>query len=111
MTNRPERQQDAVHGQLSDKAAVRARMLAARRGLAPAVRARADAALVRAAVEAARGCTRVAAYAPMPGEPGGPDLVPALAAVVGELLLPVLRPNRDLDWAAYDGSLVAGPAG
>jgi 5-formyltetrahydrofolate cyclo-ligase len=111
MTNRPERQQDVVHGQMSDKAAVRARMLAARRELVPGVRERADAALVRSAVVAARGCTRVAAYAPMPGEPGGPGLVPALAAVVGELWLPVLRPDRDLDWAAYDGSLVAGPAG
>jgi 5-formyltetrahydrofolate cyclo-ligase len=100
-----------VHGEMSEKAVVRARVLSARRSLAPPVREEADAALVRAAVAAARGLGRVAAYAPMRGEPGGPDLVPALAAVVGDLLLPVLLPDRDLDWAAYDGALVTGPSG
>ena len=50
----------------------------------------------------------VAAYVPMVGEPGGPDLVPALSAQVERLLLPVLRDDFDLDWAVYDGHL--GPA-
>jgi 5-formyltetrahydrofolate cyclo-ligase len=111
MTNRPEHRQDMVHGEMSEKAVVRARVLSARRNLVLAVRDEADAALVRVAVGAARGLGRVAAYAPMRGEPGGPDLVPALAAVVGELILPVLLPDRDLDWAAYDGSLLTGAAG
>jgi 5-formyltetrahydrofolate cyclo-ligase len=54
----------------------------------------------------------VAGYAPMPGEPGGAELVAALTAVVGTLLLPVLLPDGDLDWAAYDGDLGdPGPAG
>jgi 5-formyltetrahydrofolate cyclo-ligase len=91
---------------MSDKARVRAAVLAARRALPAADRAGADRALVATAVELARGADRVAAYAPMPGEPGGPDLVDALAAVVGDLLLPVLEPDLDLDWARYDGPLV-----
>src|SRR5258705_10607575 len=46
----------------------------------------------------------------MLGEPGGPGLAAALAAVLppSALLLPALRPDRDLDWAAYTGALVAG---
>ena len=46
----------------------------------------------------------------MAGEPGGVGLPGALAAVLppAALLLPVLHPDRDLDWAAYDGALTAG---
>jgi 5-formyltetrahydrofolate cyclo-ligase len=48
----------------------------------------------------------------MPGEPGGPGLPAALSAVLppSALLLPVLVPDRDLDWAAYDGTLIVGGA-
>src|SRR5262245_39239596 len=91
--------------EMSDKAAVRRAVLAARRALAPAVRDDQDAALVRHALAAAHGLRRVAAYAPMAGEPGGAALVPALAAVVLELVLPVLRPDRDLDWAIFQHPL------
>jgi 5-formyltetrahydrofolate cyclo-ligase len=63
---------------------------------------------VRHAVELAASARRVAAYAPLPYEPGGPALVPSLAAAVGELLLPVVLPDRDLDWARYDGALSPG---
>jgi 5-formyltetrahydrofolate cyclo-ligase len=114
VTNRAEHPKDVVRAKMSDaemleKAAVRLAALTARRQLAPAVREEADAALVRHAVAAAHGLRRVAAYAPMPGEPGGPALVPALAAVVLELVLPVLLPGGDLDWAVYERPL--GPAG
>ncbi len=63
------------------------------------------------AVELARGHLVVAAYVPMPGEPGGPGLVRALAGAVPTLLLPVLLADRDLDWAAGAGDLVPGPGG
>ncbi len=56
----------------------------------------------------------VAAHCPMHGEPGGPDLVGALARALppaGRLLLPVLRLDLDLDWATYTGELVPGPRG
>jgi 5-formyltetrahydrofolate cyclo-ligase len=52
----------------------------------------------------------LAAYVPVGAEPGGPDL-PAVLAPAGRLLLPVLLPDGDLDWATYDGSLTAGPRG
>jgi 5-formyltetrahydrofolate cyclo-ligase len=48
----------------------------------------------------------VAAYVPMPGEPGGPSLPSDLAAAGVRLLLPVLLPDLDLDWAEYAGALV-----
>jgi 5-formyltetrahydrofolate cyclo-ligase len=53
----------------------------------------------------------LAAYLPMAGEPGGPEFPEALAGHVGRLLLPVLRPDNDLDWAAFDGRVGAGRRG
>ncbi|MGK5738217.1 5-formyltetrahydrofolate cyclo-ligase [Micromonospora sp. URMC 103] len=49
---------------------------------------------------------RMTAYVPVGSEPGGPELPDVLRQVLppgGELLLPVLRPDLDLDWAAYAG--------
>jgi 5-formyltetrahydrofolate cyclo-ligase len=66
------------------------------------------------------GSTAVTAYVPMAREPGGPDLPAVLAAALPpavDLLLPVLLPDLDLDWARYDGTLrpagrgLAEPAG
>lgn len=51
----------------------------------------------------ARGWT-MAAYVPVGTEPGGPDLQATLAGLLpagGRLLLPVLRLDLDLDWAAW----------
>lgn len=99
------------------KARLRVAVLAARQAMPAPVRRVADAALVEALVQAVGAVVggrvdrppMVAGYLPMAGEPGGPDLVDALAAVLGPaggtLLLPILRADRDLDWAAY-----AGPA-
>ncbi|MEV4630747.1 5-formyltetrahydrofolate cyclo-ligase [Micromonospora sp. NPDC049523] len=115
-----------AHG---EKVALRAVLLARRRAL-PAPDRAAAAALVQAELtdlvrRSAPG--RVTAYVPVGSEPGGPDLpdrllealaVPAgpvpgapvpdardLAAPDrgGELLLPVLRADLDLDWARYTG--------
>jgi 5-formyltetrahydrofolate cyclo-ligase len=91
-----------------DKSAVRAQVLGARRDCPAAAHAAADAQLVRHAVDLVRGALTITAYVPLPGEPGGPTLPSALAEVVDELLLPVVRPDRDLDWARYDGSLAPG---
>ncbi len=105
-------------GVQAEKRRVRWAMLTARRAMPVADRAAADALLVAGAVSLATGRAIVTAYAPMPGEPGGPGLLDALAGVVPTVLLPVLRPDRDLDWAAYAGagSLAApssppGPSG
>jgi 5-formyltetrahydrofolate cyclo-ligase len=92
-----------------DKPAVRAAALAARRAMSPAVREGADRALVAAAAELVRDAGSVAAYIPMPGEPGGPGLVDALAAAVGTVLLPVLRLDLDLDWVRYDPAAGLSP--
>jgi 5-formyltetrahydrofolate cyclo-ligase len=68
--------------------------------------------LVRATLaDLARGLPIVAAYVPLPGEPGGPELPDALAEVCGRLLLPVLLPDKDLDWAVYTGTLAAATRG
>jgi 5-formyltetrahydrofolate cyclo-ligase len=58
----------------------------------------------------------VAAYVPIGAEPGGPGLPDALAGMLGQegrVLLPVVLPDLDLDWAAYHGpySLTPGPHG
>src|SRR6476659_8908736 len=93
----------------STKAAVRALVLGQRRAMSPADRAAADSALVSHVLRFVDGLTTVAAHVPMPGEPGGEDLVAALGAAVPTLLLPRVRPDRDLSWIAYEGGL--GPCG
>jgi 5-formyltetrahydrofolate cyclo-ligase len=90
----------------SDKADVRRRMLTARRALSAPVLARAAATVRDVAVGLVRlvGPSVVAAYVPVGAEPGGADLPGSLAAALpttGRLILPVLRPDLDLDWAAW----------
>ncbi|GAA2706194.1 5-formyltetrahydrofolate cyclo-ligase [Micromonospora olivasterospora] len=90
------------------KRRVRVELLARRRAL-PAARRAAAAASVRAAlVDLVRRLrpARMTAYVPVGSEPGGPELPEALRAALppgAELLLPVLRDDLDLDWAAYPG--------
>lgn len=66
----------------------------------------------RGAAETAGGRI-VAAYVPMAGEPGGPELPQAIADAVApaRLILPVLRDDLDLDWAEYGGAGDLRPAG
>jgi 5-formyltetrahydrofolate cyclo-ligase len=98
--------------QMSDKQAVRREVLAARRAMSTAERDTADRALMAGAVDLVRGMAIVAAFVPMPGEPGGAGLPDGLAAVVSTVLLPVLLPDRDLDWAQYQGpDSLGGPGG
>lgn len=89
-----------------EKAAVRARVLAARRTLTEQVRvaaARRVQAVLRATVAATDPLTATG-YVPVGTEPGGADLPAVLAGALGpdrRLLLPVLLPDRALDWAVY----------
>jgi 5-formyltetrahydrofolate cyclo-ligase len=55
----------------------------------------------------------VAAYVSVGTEPGSRGLIFALWKRGTYVLLPVLRPDGDLDWASYEGpdSLVPGPRG
>jgi 5-formyltetrahydrofolate cyclo-ligase len=94
------------------KIALRNQLLAQRRLLSPQDRATAAAA-VQAALKAlvrAHAPTMIAGYVPLGPEPGGPDLPEVLG---DRLILPVLRPDNDLDWVRYDGpdSLRDGPRG
>jgi len=85
-----------------------------RAGLLAARRSRPDQAAQDAGVRAhlaplVADLGTVAGYVPLPNEPGGAALPEILASAARRLLLPVLRPDRDLDWAVYTGVLV--PAG
>ncbi|WP_435821516.1 5-formyltetrahydrofolate cyclo-ligase [Micromonospora musae] len=97
---------------------MRARLLARRRELTADARSVAAARVQAELVSLVRRLRpiRVTAYVPVGSEPGGPELPEALRAALpadGELLLPVLLPDLDLDWAAYDGpeALVAAGRG
>lgn len=98
---------------VSPKSELRSHIRSARRAMIPAKRDFSDKSLISAfsALVRASGARSIAAYVPLAGEPGGPGLVDALAATAPVLLLPVLLPSRDLDWAAYDGTLTPGPLG
>lgn len=50
-----------------------------------------------------RGAATVAAYVATGKEPGTGPLLEALSAARRRILLPVLLPDNDLDWAAYSG--------
>ncbi|MGN9911901.1 5-formyltetrahydrofolate cyclo-ligase [Phytohabitans sp. LJ34] len=103
---------------LPRKATLRAALLNRRRSLpAPSL----EDASARVVAELAtlvrrQGPACVAGYVPVGAEPGGPGLPDALAGMLspeGRVLLPVVLPDLDLDWAVYHGpySLTPGPHG
>ncbi len=98
---------------VSPKSELRSHIRSARRAMTVADLSYSDKSLILALLAMVRAASArtVAAYVPLPAEPGGARLVDALAAAVPRLLLPVLLPSRDLDWAAYDGTLAPGPLG
>ncbi|MFI5667195.1 5-formyltetrahydrofolate cyclo-ligase [Streptomyces sp. NPDC051704] len=89
----------------SEKAALRREILAARRALPPEFLRTSARALSRSACELPElaGARTVAAYVSVGSEPGTRDLLDALRAAGKRVLLPVLLPDNDLDWAAYEG--------
>ncbi len=97
----------------SAKAALRAELSAARRERSAESIATARAA-IRAAVlaqRATRGWACIASYEPLRTEPGSPELLELLWRAGVRVLVPLLRPDRDLDWAEWDGTRAAsGPA-
>jgi 5-formyltetrahydrofolate cyclo-ligase len=89
----------------AQKAELRARLLRARRALSAQEREAAAAALART-VRGVPECADskvVAAYVSMGSEPGTGPLIDVLRDSGARVLLPVLLPDNDLDWAAYDG--------
>ncbi|WP_433389699.1 5-formyltetrahydrofolate cyclo-ligase [Micromonospora sp. KLBMP9576] len=102
---------DFSHGAEEAKRAARAAVLARRRALDASRRADAAGRVQAGLVALVRRLRplRMTAYVPVGSEPGGPDLPAVLHAALppgGELLLPVLCDDLDLDWAAW-----SGPAG
>lgn len=88
------------------KADLRRELLAARRALSADTLRAAARALSRSALELPElsSAHTVAAYVSIGSEPGTRELLDALRAAGTRVLLPVLLPDNDLDWAAYEGS-------
>ena len=105
----------ASGGVAAEKAALRRRLLAARARLGPDQRAAAARALRDAVLELpqAQMAGTIAAYYSLASEPDTHGLIYALWKRGSYVLLPLLRPDADLDWASYEGpdSLRPGPRG
>ncbi len=94
------------------KSAVRDQVLAARRRrpLVENATAARDLATVALAWEAVRRSATVAAYVSVGSEPGTGLLLDALLGAGKRVIVPVLRPDNDLDWAVYAGPDSLTPA-
>ncbi|MFF8608866.1 5-formyltetrahydrofolate cyclo-ligase [Streptomyces sp. NPDC015346] len=98
---------------MSEKAALRRQLLAARALLSPEdVRTAAElfARGARELAELAEAST-VAAYVSVGREPGTRALLDVLRARGVRVLLPVLLPDNDLDWGVYEGAEGLAKAG
>lgn len=95
------------------KTAVRDRLLTTRRRRTLLERSEVATGLasVLLATPEVRRAASVAAYVGVGGEPGTGPLLDALAAAGKRVLLPVLLPDLDLDWAVHDGTLASAPRG
>ncbi|MEV0776673.1 5-formyltetrahydrofolate cyclo-ligase [Streptomyces sp. NPDC050433] len=91
---------------MSGKPALRRELLAARRLLSEKDVKAASAVLARRALDLPEiaGAGTVAAYVSVGGEPGTRALLDTLRERGVRVLLPVLLPDNDLDWAAYEGA-------
>jgi 5-formyltetrahydrofolate cyclo-ligase len=111
----PRGEPDADLGLRSRKAMLRRRLSAARARRPQAERAAAGRLLrdTLLGLPQAQMAGTVAAYISVGTEPGTHGLVYAFWKRGSYVLLPILRPGGDLDWASYEGpdSLVAGPHG
>ena len=92
------------------KAELREELLAARRAMSAEQRAaaRAD---VRAQVLSRVEVECVAAYVPLRTEPGSPELLAELVGRGVRVLVPITRPDRDLDWAVWSAGGLGPPLG
>ncbi|MFI8257005.1 5-formyltetrahydrofolate cyclo-ligase [Streptomyces filamentosus] len=98
---------------MSEKAILRRRLLDARAALSPDDLARTAGQLAGhgAVLPELAGAATVAAYVSVGREPGTRALLDALRARGTRVLLPVLLPDNDLDWAVYEGAGALAKAG
>lgn len=94
------------------KTALRDQVRAARRRrpLGAAAQFAADVSEVALAWAPVRDAATVAAYVSVGSEPGTGLLLDALVAAGKRVILPVVLPDLDLDWAVYDGPDALAPA-
>jgi 5-formyltetrahydrofolate cyclo-ligase len=92
---------------LAQKIALRDRLLTARRRLSLLEVQEAAQSIARhlLATDAVRRAATVAAYVSVGTEPGTGPLLDALLAAGRRVVLPVLLPDLDLDWAEHTGTL------
>ena len=95
------------------KAQLREQIRKQRRALPPARQAKLNQQLVANLLELIDDHSTVAAYLPLPDEPGGSYLIPYLNAKTAELWLPVCTSDHLLNFGHYHGedSLHPGPFG
>jgi 5-formyltetrahydrofolate cyclo-ligase len=99
------------------KAALRERLLAARRLVTAAVRADEARSLTEHVAAVVDSGSTVCAYVPMGAEPGSTAMLDVVLAQAGRVLLPIARSSADdspvaLQWGEYrPGQLVAAPFG
>ena len=88
------------------KTAARDQVLAARRAISIDELGRASQAITAhlLADESVRRAATVAAYVSVGREPGTTLMLDALVGAGKRVILPVLRPDLDLDWAVYEGA-------
>jgi len=91
------------------RSVLRRELLARRSTLTPAARRRAAIGLAEAVLPLALRADQTASYVSIGTEPPTGHLLDALAGRC--VLLPVLRPDGDLDWADAAGGLAPGPRG
>lgn len=103
------------HGAGPGKTAVRDQVLAARRAISIERLGRASQAIAAhlLADESVRRAATVAAYVSVGREPGTTLMLDALRGAGTRVIVPVVLPALDLDWAVYDGpgSLVTARRG
>jgi 5-formyltetrahydrofolate cyclo-ligase len=107
-----DRDRTAMDGVADAKQALRVQILGARRRLPPDKLIAAANALgdVLLGVPEVAEAAVVAAYVSMGTEPGTGPLLERLAEKRVRVLLPVLRPDRDVDWGVYGGRGSLRPA-
>ncbi len=108
-SSQPDRGKNTAH---PAKLALRDQLTTARHRLPVAELGRAARALADhlLATDEVRRAATVAAYVSIGSEPGTSWLLDGLVAAGKRVVLPVLLPDGDLDWAAYDGDAGLVPA-